>query len=70
MQVVDWSHVCIDPQKKFLSSAFFLLAKLPQKEKLEFTNSKKKSDFGGFQSSKVTKKLAKIIRFFYLVFSM
>jgi hypothetical protein len=25
-----------------LSSAFFLLAKLPQKAKLEFTNSKKK----------------------------
>jgi hypothetical protein len=35
------------------------LAKLPQKEKLEFTNSKKKSDFGGFQSSKVRKKLVK-----------
>ncbi len=30
------------PQKKILSSAFFLLAKLPQKEKIEFTIFKKK----------------------------
>jgi hypothetical protein len=52
MQVVDWSHVCICPKFFCLSSAFFYLAKLPQKEKLEFTNSKKKVILEAFNPQK------------------
>ncbi len=71
MQVVNWSHVCICP-KFFLSLiSLFFIGETSSKSKTRiYKFKKKKSDFGGFQSSKVRKKLEKIIRFLYLVFSM
>jgi hypothetical protein len=50
--------------------SLFFIGETSSKSKTRIYKFKKKGDFGGFQSSKVRKKLVKIITFLYLVFSM